>query len=338
MTVCSAASSFMAGAIVKRLGTGVVVATSCLMTALALLGFSYAPAFGWLVFLGIPLGLGAGAVDASLNHFVSAHYSSRHMNWLHGFWGIGATTGPLVMGVALASTAGWAGGARTIGLMQLTLAVGLWLSLSLWNYETSKPAPEDSAEHPGTGFKPVNRFATWLAPCTFLLYVSAEQGTGLWAASILVGSRGVALVDAGLWVSLYFGSITAGRFAVGLVANRIGNRRLVLLGLSTAACGATLFAIPALPAPLSLAGLMLMGLGCAPVFPCLMHETSQRFPDEVARAVVGRQMGFSYAGGSVMPAACGLLASYAGLGVVMPVVVGLLLVLIVLTQWLNRLT
>jgi MFS family permease len=103
LTVSAAASSFFAGAIVKRVGTGVVVAASCLMTAMALVGFSVAPSFMWLVLLGIPLGVGAGAVDASLNHFVAAHYSSRHMNWLHGFWGIGATSGPLIMGWALAS-------------------------------------------------------------------------------------------------------------------------------------------------------------------------------------------------------------------------------------------
>ncbi len=338
LTVCAAASSFLAGAIVKRVGTGVVVATSCLMTALALVGFSYAPSFVWLVLLGIPLGLGAGAVDASLNHFVAAHYSSRHMNWLHGFWGVGATTGPLIVGWALASPSGWTLGARTIGFMQLALAALLWLTLSLWSRENTKPPADDAAHAQAAVFKPLRPIALWLAPATFLFYVAAEMGTGLWAASILVTDRAVSPAQAGVWVSVYFGSITAGRFGVGLIANRLGNRRLVRLGIGLATLGAAIFAAHGLLGSASLAGLVLMGLGCAPVFPSLMHETARRFPDDLARTVIGRQMMFSYAGGSVIPAAFGLLATWVGLSAVMPVVVLLLLTLLALTLWLDRLT
>jgi len=337
MTVCSATASLCASAIARRVGTGVVVAASCLMTALALIGFSFAPSFYWLVLLGIPLGLGAGTVDASLNHFVAAHYSSRHMNWLHGFWGVGATTGPLIMGWALAGTGGWTSGARTIGLLQLALAVVLWLTLSLWSKEHSKPPADDDAHDQAATFKPLRPLALWLAPLTFLFYVAAEMGTGLWAASILVG-RGLAPTQAGLWVSLYFGAITTGRFGVGLVAARMGNRKLVRVGICVAATGAALFAWTALPAPFSMAGLVLMGLGCAPIFPSLMHETARRFPDAVARTVIGRQMGFAYAGGSLVPAAFGLLATWIGLGAVMPLVVVLLITLLGLTTLLDRMT
>jgi fucose permease len=338
MTVCSASASFLSATITKRIGTGVVVAGSCLMTALALIGFSYVPSFVWLIVLGIPLGLGAGAVDASLNHFAAAHYSSRHMNWLHGFWGIGATAGPLIMGVALASSGGWAIGARSIGLLQMALAVVLWLSLSLWSKENATPPTTEGTHGKPVQFKPVRTAALWLAPLTFLFYVAAEMGTGLWAASILVGSRGVALTMAGVWVSLYFGAITVGRFGVGLVANQLGNRKLVRLGICTASVGAALFAVPQLPAPFSMAGLMLMGLGCAPVFPSLMHETARRFPDEVARKVIGRQMSLAYAGGAIIPAAFGLLATWAGLGAVMPIVVVMLLALLVATIMLDSMT
>jgi fucose permease len=338
MTICAATSSFFAGTVVKRVGTGGVVAASCLMTALALLGFSVAPAFGWLVLLAVPLGVGAGAVDASLNHFVAAHYASRHMNWLHGFWGIGATAGPLIMGWALASRSGWTLGASTIGLMQLALAVMLLATLSLWSRENATPPPNEAHADASAAMKPTSPLAQWLAPTTFLFYVAAEMGTGLWAASILATDRGMPLAQAGVWVSLYFGSITAGRFGVGLIADRLGNRRLVRLGVAIAACGAALFAAYGLVGPWASAGLILMGLGCAPVFPSLMHETARRFPDDVARAVIGRQMMFSYAGGSVIPAAFGLLATWAGLGAVMPVVVLLLLALLGLTYWLDSLT
>jgi fucose permease len=338
MTVCAALSAGFAGRIVSRVGTGVVVAASCLMTALALVGFSVAPSFAWLVLLGIPLGAGGGAVDASLNHFVAAHYSSRHMNWLHGFWGVGATTGPAVMGLALASPGGWTRGMLALGLAQLTLAALLWATLSLWRRERSQPADPAATGEPPMVFKPVARRALWLAPLCFLFYVAAEMGTGLWAASILVNDRGISLAQAGFWVSLYFGSITAGRFGVGLVSERQGNRRLVRLGATLALAGAALFALPGLPALLSLAGLVLMGLGCAPVFPSLMHEAARRFPADVARTVIGRQMMAAYAGGSVIPAAFGLLATWVGLGAVMPVVMLLLIALLWATRALDRLT
>jgi len=338
MTACSAASSLMAGSVVQRIGTGAVVAGSCLLTALGLLGFAVAPSFGWLVALAIPLGVGAGAVDASLNHFVSAHYSSRHMNWLHGFWGVGATTGPLVMGAALASEGGWTAGARSIGLMQLGLALVLFATVSLWSRETAQ-APVEK-DHPGQPSADLNPppVAMWLAPLCFLFYVSAEMGTGLWAASILVTDRGLAAGDASVWVSLYFGAITAGRFAVGLVANRVGNRRLVRLGIVVAMAGALLFALPGVFGAFSPVGLVIMGLGCAPIFPSLMHETARRFPPEVVRQLIGRQMTCAYAGSSVVPAAFGLLATWAGLQTVMPVVVVLLLILLLVTYRLDRLT
>jgi len=338
MTACSAAASMLAGGVVQRIGTGAVVAGSCLLTALGLLGFAVAPSFGWLVALAIPLGVGAGAVDASLNHFVSAHYSSRHMNWLHGFWGVGATTGPLVMGVALASEGGWTAGARSIGLMQLGLALVLFATVSLWSRETAQaPADADQPDQPSANRNPPP-LAMWLAPLCFLFYVSAEMGTGLWAASILVTDRGLSAGDASVWVSLYFGSITVGRFAVGLVANRIGNRRLVRLGVVVAMAGALVFALPGLFGAFSPVGLVIMGLGCAPIFPSLMHETARRFPPEVVLKLIGRQMTCAYAGSSVVPAAFGLLATWAGLQTVMPVVVLLLLVLLLVTSRLDRLT
>jgi fucose permease len=337
-TVCAAVSSYFAGAIVKRVGTGVVVAASCLVTALALVGYGFAPSFMWLVALSIPMGIGAGAVDTSLNHFVAAHYSSRHMNWLHGFWGVGATLGPLIMSWAVANPAGWTLGTRTIGLMQLALAVALFLTLALWAREKATHAEDASTQSAATLFKPLNPTAMWLAPTCFLLYVSAEMGTGLWAASILATDRGMPLAQAGVWVAVYFGAITVGRFAVGLIANWLGNRKLVQLGICVAALGATLFAAHGWVGDASLAGLVLMGLGCAPIFPSLMHETARRFPEDVARKVISRQMIFAYIGIAVIPAAFGVLATWAGLAVIMPVVVALLLVMLVMTTSLDHLT
>lgn len=337
-TACMIVSSFLAGTVVKKIGTGVLVTLSGFLTGLALLGFSWAPSFTWLLVLAVPLGLGAGAVDAGLNHFVAAHYSSRHMNWLHGCWGIGASTGPLIMGMALAGTGGWMAGYRILGSMQLTLAVLLLLTLPLWRREHATPPADAEGKTAEQGFKPVRTMALWLAPLGFLFYVAAEMGTGLWTASILVNDRHVDPVTAGVWVSAFFGSITVGRFAIGIIAARLGNRRLVRLGVVVAMCGAVLFAIPQWPSVFSLVGLVLMGLGCAPIYPSLMHETSRRFPPNVAPVVIGRQVAFAAVGGSIMPAACGLLASYVGLSVVMPVVAVLLLLLLCITEALNRMT
>ena len=339
MMVCAVISAWLTARFVAKVGTGVVVAASCTVTGLALWGMSVAPTFAWLVLLGSPLGAGGGAVDASMNQHVAAHHTSRHMNWLHGFWGVGAATGPIIMGLALAGVGGWAAGARHIGLIQLGLAVVLWASLPLWGHSPRKAGDiETATSEPAAVFKPASQQALWLAPLTFLLYVAAEMGTYLWAASLLVANRGVSLPQAGIWVSVYFGAITLGRFSAGLIANRLGNRRMVALGIALATVGATLFALPFLPNSLNLTGLVLMGLGCAPIFPSLMHETARRFPADVARKVISWQMMAAYAGGSVIPAAFGLLATWLGLGAVMPVVVVFLIALALAVRRLNQLT
>ena len=339
MMVFAVISAGLTSRIVARVGTGAVVAASCMMTGLALWGMSVAPSFAWLVALAIPLGAGGGAVDASMNQYVAAHHTSRHMNWLHGFWGVGASIGPIIMGLALAGAGGWAAGARHIGFLQLGMATVLWASLGLWRHSPRQHNPEQAAaEEPPVVFQPVSPLAMGLAPLAFLLYVAAEMGTYLWAASLLVTHRGVSLPQAGVWVSVYFGAITLGRFGAGLVANRLGNRRLITVGITTATLGATLFALPGVSNPLNLAGLVLMGLGCAPIFPSLMHETARRFPTDVARRVIGWQMMAAYAGGSVIPAAFGLLATWLGLGAVMPMVVGFLITLALVVRRLDQLT
>jgi fucose permease len=338
LTACSALSSLASAAVLNRLGTGVVVMLSGLLTGLGLLGFAFAPSLGWVLVCAVPLGLGAGSVDAGLNHFVADHYSSRHMNWLHGCWGVGATVGPVLMGAALVGTGGWQSGYRTIAVMQLALALLFLLTLRLWQREHAVPPPHEAA---GTGAvlpRPVPAWATWLAPALYLVYATVEIGTGLWAASILVDDRGLGAPTAGLWVSCFFGAIMGGRFAIGLVAARLGNRRLVRLGVLTAMVGALVFATKGLPDMVSLAGLVLLGLGCAPIYPSLMHETTRRFDAATARKVVGRQVAFAYVGGAIGPACLGLLGAYAGLVAIMPAVLLGLFLLLFLSAWLDRVT
>lgn len=338
LTTASAVSGFASGWVLARLGTGQVVAISGVLTGLALLGFSVAPTFGVILLLTVPLGLGAGSVDAGLNHFVARHYGARHMNWLHGFWGIGAAIGPMIMGAALAGGAGWQGGYRSIALLQLALAVLFVSTLSLW---ARKPAPatamQDDAGLPRPHRTPP-AWAPWLAASLYLVYATIEVGTGLWTASILVYGRGMAPAEAGVWVAGFFGSIMVGRFAIGLVAVRLGNRALVRAGILVALAGAVLVAVRGLPHGVALVGLVLLGLGCAPIYPSLMHEALRRFDADTARRVIGRQVAFAYVGSALGPAALGVLGGWLGLWAIMPAVCLVLLGLLWMTSRLDRVT
>ena len=345
LTVCSALSSFVGGRVLARWGTGPVVTASGLLTGLALLGFALSPSFALLLLLAVPLGLGAGAVDARLNQFVAAHYSARHMNWLHGCWGIGATLGPLIMALALVSTDGWRRGYGVIGGLQLGLVLLFLLVLPLWQRHQAKAADADTNAQAGQGAspdaepqKPARTLALWLAPALYLAYAAVEISMGLWAGSLLVDGRGLDAKTASLWVSCFFGAIMLGRFATGLLTLRLGNRPLVRLGIAVASVGAVLFGLGAFSAPLSLAGLILLGLGCAPIYPCLMHETARRFDAATAAKVIARQVGFAYVGAAVIPAGLGYLAATAGLGAIMPAVLAALLLLLLMSEALNRIT
>ena len=340
LTTCSAISGFASGFVLARLGTGKVVAISGFLTGLALLGFALAPPFRWILWLLVPLGLGASAVDAGLNHFVARHYSARHMNWLHGCWGIGATIGPVVMGAALASRFGWQAGYAVIALLQLMLAALFVRHLRLWANAPEQPvaAADPSGKGSAAAHSPPPGWAAWLAPAIYLVYTTIELGTGLWAASILVDGRGAEPARAGLWVAGFFGAIMVGRFAVGLVANRLGNRLLVRAGIGLAIVGAVLFALPFLPDLFNLAGLVLLGLGCAPIYPALMHEATQRFDAATARTVIGRQVAFAYIGCALGPAALGLLGAHLGLWAVMPAICLALVLLGWMTWRLDRVT
>lgn len=341
LTTCSAVSGFASGFVLSRLGTGKVVAISGFMTGLALLGFALAPSFHWIVLLVIPLGLGAGSVDAGMNHFVARHYSARHMNWLHGCWGIGATIGPVVMGAALAGRFGWQGGYAVIAAIQLVLALLFLRNLRLWENEPERAAAANSppeAVKPVPTRAPVPPWAPWLAPALYIVYTTIEVGTGLWAASILVDGRGTDPARAGIWVAGFFGAIMVGRFVIGLVANRLGNRLLVRVGILTALAGAVLFSIPFLPDLVNLSGLMLLGLGCAPIYPSLMHEATNRFDPDTARTVIGRQVAFAYVGCALGPAALGLLGAYLGLWAIMPAICLVLLAMLYMSWKLDQVT
>lgn len=335
LAACSSVSGFVSGWVLARFGTGPVAFVSALMTGLSLLGLAHVPNFPLMVVLAFPLGLGAGSVDAGLNHFVAEHYSSKHMNWLHACWGVGAALGPLIIGSALASTGGWSYGYLILAGCQLVLASILLASLGLWKRQGL--ARHDPEKIVAGGRPETPAWAPALATVLFALYVSVEMGVGLWAASVLIESRHFDPAMAGLALTFYYGAIMGGRVLIGFVSNRLGNRRLVRYGLSLAIVGIGLLIIPG-PAVLALSGLVLLGVGCAPVYPGLMHETPRRFDPVTARKVIGWQVAAGSAGAAVMPAAFGVLAAKAGLESIFPAIAAFTVLLLILSMRLDRVT
>ncbi|WP_246611960.1 MFS transporter [Agarivorans aestuarii] len=270
-------SSLLSTRVTHRFGTGKVVAFSVLMTALALFGFSLSLNPWVLVLLAVPLGLGAGAVDAALNNFVAINYKAKHMNYLHSFWGVGATAGPLIMALYLSQLQGWREGYATISYIQFALVAVLLLALPLWKRATSESlAAGGEQPAPISNRNAVTIKGVKLQLLTFFCYCSLEAGTGLWAASYLISKQQVSAANAAFWTAMYFLGITLGRFICGFVSERIAEDKLVRAGVLSILVGVVLLLIPG-GAMLAKIGLMLIGFGCAPIYPNTIHLTPQRF-------------------------------------------------------------
>jgi len=335
--VLTAIAGFSSGWIIARWRTGPVVLVSGGLTATGLIVLAQAQGALWLYAAAVPLGLGAGAVDAGLNGYVARHYSGRHMNWLHACWGIGATSGPVFMGWALGSGHGWRSGYLILGCVQLSLAVLFLVTLGLW---AKVPERVPEAAHADGGSRiptaTANSFAGWLSPVIFALYVAVEATVGLWAGTIMVVRRGFAPETAALCVAGFYGSLTVGRILVGFVVGRLGNRQIVMGGALLAGVGLTIFAMAG-NIPVVVIALVLAGLGLAPIYPGLMHEVPRRFAPEAVQTVIGRQSGGASFGGALLPALAGWVAQQS-LAAVLWLVLGVLLVLIACIRHLNRLT
>lgn len=303
-------SSLLTDTLLRRFGTGLLAAASVSLTAVALLGFSFAQSYAWLCLCAIPYGLGAGAIDAALNHYVALHYAARHMSWLHCFWGIGAAVSPYIMGWFLARDADWQGGYRTISLMQFVLSGILLCTLPLWKRTA---APEKSAGS-STMRGMLHRRGVLQAMLTFFCYCALESTAGLWASSYLVHDRMIAPETAAKFASLFYIGITAGRLLSGFVTERMGDHRMIRMGLCGIAAGICLVLLP-LPNGFALAGLIVIGLGCAPIYPCQIHATPIVFGAESAQMLIGMQMASAYVGTTLMPPLFGIIAERADIGI-----------------------
>jgi fucose permease len=343
LTLLAAGASFVSGNLTKRFATGPLILVSVLLTSGALFLWSTAPSFLILLLAAIPLGLGGGSVDSGLNAYVAKHYSARHMNWLHSFWGGGATLGPIIMTAALGVGVGWRGGYLWLACAQAAVALILLVSLPLWNRNEKRVAAETEAHDETVGTLSSRSGAAWLSVAIYVLYSAGEMGAGLWANTVLIDSRHVDAETAGFWVAAYFAAIMGGRLLVGIVVNKLGNRKLITWGLAVALVGIALFFVPALPGLasfnlLALVGLVLTGLGFAPVFPCLMHETPRRFTAEAAPVVIGRQVGGAYLGGAFLPGLLGWIMAHTALETLAPMIVIAIIGMLVMVGRLNRMS
>lgn len=331
-------SSLHAHRFIARFGTGIVTAASVFLTAVGLFGFSLSTAFWMLCLWAVPYGLGAGAVDAALNHFVALHYASRHMSWLHCFWGVGATVGPYVIGWALAVRNSWAFGYMTIGFFQVALTAVLLVSLPLWRKkEGSLLSGGSGAAKPLTVRGALQIRGVRQVLIAFFAYCALESTAGLWASSYLVLHKGFEVEAAARWASLFYLGITLGRFLNGFVTDRFGNRAMIRFGMAVIAVGLTAILLPGRTDAAALAGLVLTGLGCAPIYPCIIHETPRNFGEDHSRAIIGIQMASAYVGSTFMPPLFGSLADAVSIGLY-PVFLLLCLVLMAaMTERLNRL-
>ena len=314
ITASTILSSLMSHRVIQRFGTGGVTMCSVAMTALALLGFSLSDSFLVLCLWAIPYGLGAGSVDAALNNFVALHCKAKHMSWLHCFWGIGATGGPYIMGLCLSRGMGWQAGYRTISFLQMALTLILLLSLPLWKKQ-ELPLSGGETVRPQTPQwrKLLKRPGVKAALTAFFFYSALELTTGLWGSSYMVAVRGISPETAAKWISLFYLGITAGRFFSGFLTLRFSDDTMVRLGEGTAIVGIILLLLP-LHNLFLCVRLILTGLGCAPIYPSLLHATPQRFGKSLSQSLMGTQMAISYLSSTTMPPVSGFLSEKISMG------------------------
>ena len=304
-------SSLQSDRLTYKMGTGKVTAISVAMTAFALLGFSWSHSFWELCLWAIPYGLGAGGVDASLNNYVALHYSSRIMSWLHCMWGLGAMTGPYILGFVLSGGGTWNTGYRSIACLQMVLTVVLVFSLPLWK-KRETVINEEGEEVTAKALRMKEIFSIAGAKeimIAFFCYCALEQTAGLWASSYMVLYKGVPAETAAAYASMFYIGITVGRFISGFLTAKFNDKQMIRLGMGILAVGVLILFLP-MSEYVSLAGFILIGLGCAPIYPCIIHSTPDIFGADKSQAIIGVQMASAYVGTLLMPPVFGIIANH----------------------------
>lgn len=323
-------SSLMSDRLTRKFGTKILTVASVFLTVIALFGFSFANNFSMLIVFAIPYGIGAGAIDAALNNYVALHYKAKHMSWLHCFWGVGTIVSPFVMGYALTSST-WNNGYRIVGFMQLVIGIILLLTLSVW--KVNEDVVSTISEDVGL-FKALRIKGVPFLLLGFLAYCAAETTTMQWASTYFVEVKGISVERAASFASLFYIGITAGRFISGFITDKLGDRKMILLGSSVLIVGILTLAIPSSSYELAFASFIIIGLGCAPIYPCIIHSTPYNFGAKNSGVIIGIQMASAYLGATFMPPIFGVLgnaSTFAIMPLYLLVFVLLMLVMIELT-------
>ena len=294
-----------------------------MLTAIAMFGFSSATEFYHICLWGVPYGLGAGAIDAALNNYVALHYNSRHMSWLHCFWGVGTIISPYIMSYTL-TMGSWSSGYRTLSFIQLAIAAVILLSFPLWKKNSS--TGEEIKTEPTPLSKAVKIKGVMPVLIGFMSYCAAECTAMLWASSYFEGMFSVSKEEAASLGSLFFIGITAGRFLAGFITERFGDSKMIFIGSIVAAAGILLTAIPV--KEVAIVGFIVLGFGCAPIYPCIIHSTPIRFGEERSQSIIGIQMAAAYLGSTVMPSLFGLVANHISISL-MPLYLGIFTLLMI---------
>ena len=329
-------SSLKSDYLTSKFGTGLVTTISVGMTAFALFGFSISHSFIELCLWAIPYGLGAGSVDASLNNYVALHYASKHMSWLHCMWGIGATVGPYIMGIALTNYSSWNMGYRIICLIQIVLTGILIFSLPKWKKENT--TNNDTSNTKVLSIKEVLSIkgAKEVMLC-FFCYSAIEQTSMLWASSYLNLAKGVDAKTAATFASMFCIGITIGRGINGFIAIKLKDSQMIHMGIAIILIGIILMFIPG-SATLSYISFVFVGLGCAPIYPCIIHSTPEHFGKDKSQAIIGIQMASAYVGTCLMPPLFGLIANNISIKLLPIYLLIVLIIMFIMNELLNKRT
>ena len=304
-------SSLFSDKLTAKSGTKIVTVISVFLTVIALFGFSFSKNFPMLIVFAIPYGLGAGAVDAALNNYVAIHYKARHMSWLHCFWGVGTIASPFIMGYALRRTV-WNDGYRIVGFIQLAIALLLLVTLPVWRVNESSAQVTkkslgitDALKIKGVPFLLIGFFA----------YCAAEATAMQWASTYFVEVKGVAADRAATFASLFYIGITAGRFICGFITDKLGDRKLIISGTAVVFSGIVALSLPINSYITAVIAFIAIGVGCAPIYPCIIHSTPQNFGAENSGAIIGIQMASAYVGTTFVPPLFGLIGRAVGFSI-----------------------